>query len=124
MLPKCGCCLTVKDLVPNKIAPEPLDIEPIKAITAPPPNVQMAVVRQQPWSSCARASGYLVPVPFNAMPGAMLQIIHPQTGQPMYVTVPPGAMPGQCFPVQIQVTQAVAVGGPSAPDAEVMHKDD
>ena len=46
--PKCGCCLTVKDLVPNKIAPEPLDIEPIKAITAPPPNVQMTVVRQQP----------------------------------------------------------------------------
>ena len=148
--PKCGCCLTVKDLVPNKIAPEPLDIEPIKAITAPPPNVQMTVVRQQPMVVMRQGvQVIMVPVPFNAMPGAMLQIIHPQTGQPMYVTVPPGAMPGamlqiippqtgqpmyvtvppgampgQCFPVQIQVTQAVAVGGPSAPDAEVMHKDD
>ena len=123
--PKCGCCLTVKDLVPNKIAPEPLDIEPIKAITAPPPNVQMTVVRQQPMVVMRQGvQVIMVPVPFNAMPGAMLQIIHPQTGRPMYVTVPPGAMPGQCFPVQIQVTQAVAVGGPSAPDAEVMHKDD
>ena len=121
--PKCGCCLKVKDMVPEKIAPEPLDIEPVAPVQEAP--AQFAVVRQQPMIVMRQGvQVIMVPVPFNAMPGSMLQIIHPQTGQPMYVTVPPGAMPGQCFPVQIQVTQAVRVGGPSAPDAEVMHKDD
>ena len=113
----------LREMVPEKIAPEPLDIEPVAPVQEAPP--QYAVVKQQPMIVMRQgAQVIMVPVPFNAMPGSMLQIIHPQTGQPMYVTVPQNAMPGQCFPVQIQVTQAVRVGGPSAPDAEVMHKDD
>lgn len=111
--PKVGCCLKVKDIVPDKIAPEPLDIEPVAPVSEPPAAQMGTVLAVHQPMIVSRPGVVMVPVPYGATPGALLQILHPQTFQPLFVTVPPGAVPGQLFPVAVMMTQ---MGAPKSPE--------
>ena len=115
--PKCGCCLTVAKAMPaGKIAPAPADIPPVEAAAPPADAVAQGTVVsvQQPLQRAPQAGVVLVPTPFGAVPGSMLIIINPFTGMQMMVTVPPGVVPGQAFPVMMPG----AVGAPPAAEAE------
>jgi hypothetical protein len=70
--------------------------------TAPGGYQQQPYSQQQPQvvgATVVASPVFHVQLPPGANPGQQLQINHPQTGQPMIITVPPGVVPGGTFPV-------------------------